>query len=79
MPTLPSVPQLDRAPETAIRARIDGKAKPLGSLGRIEALALQLALIAHPAAPAIDKAVLMVVAGDHGLVAEGVCRLIRLP
>ena len=72
MPTLPSVPQLDRAPETAIRARIDGKAKPLGSLGRIEALALQLALIAHPAAPAIDKAVLMVFAGDHGLVAEGV-------
>lgn len=66
------VPQLDRAPEATIRARIDGKAKPRGSLGRIEALALQLGLIAYPAEPSIGKAVLMVFAGDHGLVAEGV-------
>ena len=72
MPHQISVPPLDRAPEVAIRARIDGKAKPPGSLGRIEALALQLALIAHPAEPGITKAVLMVFAGDHGLVTEGV-------
>ncbi len=67
-----SVPPLDGMPEAAIRARIDGKAKPPGSLGRIEAVALQLGLIAHPAEPSIKEAVLIVFAGDHGLVAEGV-------
>lgn len=72
MPTLPVVMPLDRTPEATIRALIDGKAKPPGSLGRIEALALQLALIAYPAVPNVEKAALMVFAGDHGMVAEGV-------
>jgi nicotinate-nucleotide--dimethylbenzimidazole phosphoribosyltransferase len=68
----PRVQPLDRAAEADIRARIEGKAKPPGSLGRIETLAMQLALIAAPAAPSIKKPLLMVFAGDHGLVAEGV-------
>ncbi|MDB5628886.1 MAG: Nicotinate-nucleotide--dimethylbenzimidazole phosphoribosyltransferase [Tardiphaga sp.] len=70
----PMVAPLDRTREVDLRATIDGKAKPLGSLGRIETLALQLGLIAHPAQPAIGKVVLMVFAGDHGLVDEGVSR-----
>ncbi len=68
----PAICPLDRANETALRARIDGKAKPPGSLGRIEELALQLGLIAHPDAPRADKAVLLVFAGDHGMTASGV-------
>ena len=36
---------VDRALEGALRARVDGKAKPPGSLGRIEDLAVQLGLI----------------------------------
>ncbi len=68
----PDVAPLDRAHEAALRNRIDGKAKPPGSLGRIEALALQLALIAHPAEPRMDNAVLLVFAGDHGMTASGV-------
>jgi nicotinate-nucleotide--dimethylbenzimidazole phosphoribosyltransferase len=55
-----------------MRARIDGKAKPPGSLGRIEELAVRLGMIAHPAAPKAGKAVLLVFAGDHGLTEEGV-------
>lgn len=55
-----------------MRARIDGKAKPPGSLGRIEDLAIRLGMIAHPAAPKAGKAVLLVFAGDHGLTEEGV-------
>ncbi|WP_269713578.1 nicotinate-nucleotide--dimethylbenzimidazole phosphoribosyltransferase [Caulobacter sp. NIBR2454] len=58
--------------ETAIRALIDGKAKPPGSLGRIEDLAVQLALIAGRADPRIDRARLLVFAGDHGLTESGV-------
>ncbi|KIZ46872.1 MULTISPECIES: nicotinate-nucleotide--dimethylbenzimidazole phosphoribosyltransferase [Rhodopseudomonas] len=68
----PAITPLDPAAEAAIRARIDGKAKPLGSLGQIEDLAVQLGMIRHPGEPRGDNAVLMVFAGDHGLTAEGV-------
>lgn len=53
-------------------AILAGKAKPPGSLGRLEGLALQLALIAGDPAPRMDRAVLLVFAGDHGLTASGV-------
>src|SRR5205085_9808176 len=56
----------------SMRARVDGKAKPPGSLGRIEDLAVQLGMIAYPASPRGDSAVLLVFAGDHGLTEEGV-------
>ncbi|NVN85979.1 MAG: nicotinate-nucleotide--dimethylbenzimidazole phosphoribosyltransferase [Rhodopseudomonas sp.] len=68
----PAIAPVDLSVETTIRARIDGKAKPLGSLGRIEDLAVQLGMIRHPGEPRGDNAVLMVFAGDHGLTAEGV-------
>lgn len=68
----PYITPLDRVHEAASRARIDGKAKPPGSLGRIEELALQLGLIAQPAEPRADNAVLLVFAGDHGMTASGV-------
>ncbi|HEX5097523.1 MAG TPA: nicotinate-nucleotide--dimethylbenzimidazole phosphoribosyltransferase [Acidimicrobiia bacterium] len=57
----------------AARARLDRLAKPPGSLGRLEDLAVQLAGLAGtcppptPANPAIA-----VFAGDHGVVASGV-------
>lgn len=51
---------------------IDGKTKPPGSLGRIEALALQMALAQGTGRPAADPARLFIFAGDHGLVEEGV-------
>ena len=66
---LPDIPPLDRSREAALRAAIDGKAKPVGSLGRLEALALQLGLMGREAA---DTARCIVFAGDHGIVDEGV-------
>lgn len=68
----PAISPIDMAAEAALRARVDGKAKPPGSLGRIEDLAVQLGLMRHPAEPRGDNAVLMVFAGDHGLTEEGV-------
>ncbi len=68
----PPVAPLDRSHEAALRARIDGKAKPPGSLGRIEDLALQLGMIWQPSEPRAENGVLMVFAGDHGLTQEGV-------
>ena len=64
------------APDAALGARvqraIDAKTKPPGSLGRIEALALQMALAQGTERPAADPARLFIFAGDHGIVAEGV-------
>ena len=69
---LPPVPPVDAAIASDLRACLDGKAKPLGALGRIEDLAVQLGLIANGAPPAFDRALLLVFAGDHGLTEEGV-------
>jgi nicotinate-nucleotide--dimethylbenzimidazole phosphoribosyltransferase len=63
---------VDHSLEPQFRARIDGKAKPLGSLGRLEDLAVQLGLIWHPLAPRTERAAVFVFAADHGLTAEGV-------
>jgi len=51
---------------------IDNKTKPLGALGRIEALALQLGLILGSARPDLDAPQVLVCAADHGLAARGV-------
>jgi nicotinate-nucleotide--dimethylbenzimidazole phosphoribosyltransferase len=73
LPDRPIEP-LDRSLEPQLRAAIDGKCKPLGSLGRLEDLAVQLGLIWHPQPPRADNATLFVFAADHGLAAEGVSR-----
>jgi len=69
-----SIVPVDRALEPALRARVDGKAKPPGALGRIEDLAVQLGLIRNSLAPKVERVVLLVFAADHGLTAEGVSR-----
>ncbi len=63
---------VDRSLEPQLRARIDGKAKPLGALGRLEDLAVQLGLIWHPLPPRTERATVFVFAADHGITAEGV-------
>ena len=62
----------DAALGDAVRHAIDVKTKPHGSLGRIEALALQMALAQGTERPLADPARLFIFAGDHGIVAEGV-------
>lgn len=69
---IPAIAPLDRTNEAAYRALIDGKAKPLGALGRIEDLAVRLALIAGRPNPSYERALLLVFAGDHGLTESGV-------
>ncbi len=63
---------LDRTLAPALQARIDGKTKPLGALGRLESLALQLGLIQHSLAPQIRQPHILVCAGDHGAAKAGI-------
>ncbi len=56
----------------AARARQNLLTKPGGSLGRLEALSVQLAGITGQPQPSIRDKVIVVMAGDHGIVAEGV-------
>ncbi|HDP70688.1 MAG TPA: nicotinate-nucleotide--dimethylbenzimidazole phosphoribosyltransferase, partial [Actinobacteria bacterium] len=52
--------------------RLDSLTKPLGSLGVLEGLAKKLAGITGNPQPEIGKKTIIVMAGDHGVVEEGV-------
>jgi nicotinate-nucleotide--dimethylbenzimidazole phosphoribosyltransferase len=66
-----SVSAFDTALADRVQREIDAKTKPPGSLGRVESLALRLALIQGVERPSA-RARLILCAGDHGIVAEGV-------
>jgi nicotinate-nucleotide--dimethylbenzimidazole phosphoribosyltransferase len=66
------VTPIERDLEPRLRAAIDAKAKPLGSLGRIEALSVHIGVVTRSLRPDLGRAALAVFAGDHGIVARGV-------
>ena len=70
--TIAEILELDPEAMAAARARQDTLTKPLGSLGRLEDLSVQLAGIFGQATPQIRRKSIILAAGDHGVVAEGV-------
>ncbi len=56
----------------AIWEAINGKTKPVGSLGRLEALAAQIAVVQQTLTPAAKRCKLTVFAADHGIAEAGV-------
>lgn len=55
-----------------MQERLDAKIKPIRSLGALEDIAVQLAGIQGTPYPKIDGKAVLLMAGDHGVVEEGV-------
>ena len=70
--TVEGIVPLDEAAMAAARARQDTLTKPLGSLGRLEDLSIMLAGMFGDPIPRINRKSVILAAGDHGVVAEGV-------
>ena len=70
---LPTItPTADAALQARLQHKIDHKTKPLGALGLLEGLALQIGLIQRSETVALTQPQMVVFAADHGVTAEGV-------
>ncbi|UGQ47726.1 nicotinate-nucleotide--dimethylbenzimidazole phosphoribosyltransferase [Massilia endophytica] len=70
---LPNIASIqDPALAAQLDHAIDNKTKPPGSLGVLEQLAKQIGLVQQTVSPRIVEPAMLVFAGDHGVVAEGV-------
>ncbi|MBI2755912.1 MAG: nicotinate-nucleotide--dimethylbenzimidazole phosphoribosyltransferase [Chloroflexi bacterium] len=68
----PPIPLLDQGAMQEARARMDVLTKPLGSLGRLERLAVHVAGITGCPRPRLPRKSIIIMAGDHGVAARGV-------
>jgi nicotinate-nucleotide--dimethylbenzimidazole phosphoribosyltransferase len=70
--TIKKIGPLDQKSIDEARARQDTLTKPQGSLGRLEELSIRIAGIQGKSLPQIRYKAVITMAGDHGVVSEGV-------
>ena len=70
--TIKRIHPADTVTREKARERLDQLTMPHWALGRLMDLALDLAAMTRSTNPAVDKRVVVVMAGDHGVAAEGV-------
>lgn len=70
--TINQIEDLDRKSMEEVQKRLDSLIKPPGSLGVLEEMAVRLAGITGKARPGVEGKAVIVMAGDHGVVEEGV-------
>jgi nicotinate-nucleotide--dimethylbenzimidazole phosphoribosyltransferase len=58
--------------EVQLQQAVDNKTKPLGALGQLETLAVQIGLIQNSLNPSVSKPQAFVFGADHGVCAEGI-------
>jgi len=70
--TIEKIKGLDEAAMAAAKDRMDNLIKPVGSLGRLEEIAIQLSAITSSIHPIVDKKAVIVMSADNGVCCEGV-------
>ena len=63
-------PDFSKEHYNAVLKEFDGLAKPVGSLGKLESIAAQIAGITHSHTPTIDPAAIALFGADHGIAVD---------
>ena len=66
------IPPVDKNILSQLQQKVDTKTKPLGALGKLEKIAIQIGSIQRSLEPQLMKPTIVVFAADHGIVREGV-------